>query len=62
VPFAVWSAAHNLDSFEKALWATVSGLGDLDTTCAMVGSIVALAVGREGIPEPWIEAREPLDR
>jgi ADP-ribosylglycohydrolase len=60
VPFAVWCAARCLHSFEEALWATVSGLGDRDTTCAMVGSIAALAVGRGGIPEAWVEAREPL--
>jgi ADP-ribosylglycohydrolase len=61
VPFALWCAARHLDSYEEALWTTVSGLGDRDTTCAIVGSIVALAVGREGIPEAWIRAREPLD-
>jgi ADP-ribosylglycohydrolase len=62
VPFALWCAARHLTSFEEAFWATVSGLGDRDTTCAMVGSIVALAVGREGVPEAWVAAREPLDR
>jgi len=60
VPFALWSAARHLANFEEAMWATVSGLGDRDTTCAIVGSIVALAVGRDGIPEAWIKAREPL--
>jgi hypothetical protein len=43
------------------LWTTVSGLGDRDTTCAMVGGIVALAVGHAGIPRAFVEAREPLD-
>jgi len=60
VPFAVWCAAQNLDNFENALWATVSGLGDRDTTCAMAGGIVALSAGRESIPKSWLEAREPL--
>ena len=60
VPFALWCAARYLDDYEEALWATVSGLGDRDTTCAIVGSIVAMAVGREGIPEAWARAREPL--
>jgi ADP-ribosylglycohydrolase len=60
VPFALWCAARHLDSYEDALWATVSGLGDIDTTCAIVGSIVAMATGRQGIPQAWIEAREPL--
>ena len=48
------------DSYEEALWLTVSGLGDRDTTCAMVGGIVALYTGVKGIPAPWMQAREPL--
>lgn len=59
VPFTIWCAAHFLDSYEEAMWNTVSGLGDRDTTCAIVGGIVAL-VDREGIPEQWLEAREAL--
>jgi ADP-ribosylglycohydrolase len=60
VPFAVWCAARHIDDYKEALWATVSGLGDRDTTCAIVGSIVALAVGPQGIPKAWLKAREPL--
>jgi len=61
VPFALWCAARHLDDFVEALWTTVSGLGDRDTTCAMVGGIVALAVGYDGIPTEFVESREPLD-
>jgi ADP-ribosylglycohydrolase len=61
VPFALWCAARHLDNFEEALWTTLSGLGDRDTTCAIVGGIVALAVGHSGIPREFIEAREPLE-
>ena len=60
MPFAPWCAARHLDSFEDALWSTVSGLGDRDTTCAIVGGVVALAVGREGIPDAFVAAREAL--
>jgi len=60
VPFAIWCAARHLDSFADALWTTVSGLGDRDTTCAMVGSIVALSVGHASMPADWRAAREPL--
>jgi ADP-ribosylglycohydrolase len=60
VPFTLWCAARHLSSFEDAMWNTVSGLGDRDTTCAIVGSIVAMAVGIEGIPAAWRQAREPL--
>jgi len=60
VPFALWCAAHRLDDFASALWTTVEGGGDRDTNCAIVGGIVALRVGREGIPASWRHAREPL--
>ncbi len=60
VPFSVWCAARHLDSYEEALWSTVSGMGDRDTTCAIVGGIVALSAGRESIPVAWLAARERL--
>jgi ADP-ribosylglycohydrolase len=60
VPLALWCAARHLDDFEAALWTTVSALGDRDTTCAMVGGIVALALGPTAIPPAWLAAREPL--
>jgi ADP-ribosylglycohydrolase len=60
VPFTLWCVARHLNDFEAAMWATVSGLGDRDTTCAIVGGIVALYVGYEGIPEDWRQARESL--
>lgn len=60
VPFALWCAAQHLDDYEAALWLTVSGLGDRDTTCAIVGGIVACALGEAGIPSAWLAAREPL--
>lgn len=59
VPFALWCAGERLDSYEEALWLTVSGLGDRDTTCAMVGGIVALS-SRTPIPAAWIDSRETL--
>jgi ADP-ribosylglycohydrolase len=60
VPFALWCAVRHLTRFEEALWATVSGFGDRDTTCAIVGGIVSLAVGWEALPSKWLAAREPL--
>lgn len=57
VPLALWCAAHHLDDFEAAMWTTVSALGDRDTTCAMVGGIVAMSAS---IPAEWRSAREPL--
>ena len=61
VPFALWCAARHLDDFEEAMWTTVSGLGDRDTTCAITGGVVALSAGRASIPAAWLAAREPLD-
>jgi ADP-ribosylglycohydrolase len=60
VPFALWAAASHLHNYEDALWTTVSGLGDRDTTCAIVGGIVAMSSGVESIPPSWIQAREPI--
>jgi ADP-ribosylglycohydrolase len=60
VPFVLWCAGQCLSSYEEALWLTASGLGDIDTTCAMVGGIVASYTGVEGIPAAWLACREPL--
>lgn len=60
VAFTVWCAAHFLKDYEAAMWYTVSGLGDRDTTCAIVGGIVACHVGRDGLPVEWLARREPL--
>ena len=58
VPFCLWCAAHHLDDFERALWTTAKGFGDVDTTCAIVGGIVALSA--KEIPDLWLKRREPL--
>lgn len=60
VPFVLWCAGQYLDNYEKAIRQTISAGGDIDTTSAMVGGIVALYTGSEGIPPEWIKAREPL--
>ena len=60
IPFALWCAAQHLDNYEEALWLTLAGLGDRDTTCAIVGGIVVIYTGVEGIPFEWLQSREPL--
>jgi ADP-ribosylglycohydrolase len=60
VPFVLWSSAWHLDNYEEALWHTVGGFGDMDTTCAMVGGIVAAYTGLDDIPAGWRGSREPL--
>ena len=75
VPFAVWVAARCLGSYEEALWTACAHPGlelagnalaifaiDRDTVGAIVGGIVASAVGVDGIPLLWREATEPLHR
>jgi ADP-ribosylglycohydrolase len=42
------------------MWDTVSILGDRDTTCAIVGGILALRTGRDLIPADWLAATETL--
>ena len=58
VPYALWSAARRLDDYVEAIVDTVAGDGDCDTTCAIVGGIVSLYVGVDGIPAAWRAARE----
>lgn len=59
VPFAIWCTARHLGDYEEALWNTVSGLGDRDTTCAIVGGITVLHT-TAGIPAEWLKLREPM--
>jgi ADP-ribosylglycohydrolase len=59
VPFTLWAAARHADDFERAFWATARAGGDVDTTCAIVGGIVAARPG--GAPPPtWTVRTEPL--
>ena len=60
VPFVIWCAARHLDDFRDAMRSAADAGGDSDTICAMVGGIVALAVGRAGIPAEWLDAREAM--
>lgn len=60
VPFCLWVAANHLADYRTALVRTARGGGDIDTNCAIVGGIVALAVGREGVPPEWLAGREEL--
>ena len=60
VPYAIWCAARHLDDLAEALWTTAGPGGDIDTTCAIVGGIVAARTGPGGVPAEWLDAREPL--
>ncbi|MEU8813154.1 ADP-ribosylglycohydrolase family protein [Actinoplanes sp. NPDC048796] len=60
VPFAVWVAEKFLDDYPAAIGACATAGGDVDTTCAIAGGIVAAYTGLDGIPPSWLSAREPL--
>jgi ADP-ribosylglycohydrolase len=60
VPFCLWCAARHVGDYTAALWTTATGLGDRDTTCAIVGGIVSLSAGCGAIPIQWLNAREPI--
>lgn len=59
VPFALWSAARSLGDYERAFWTTAQVGGDVDTTCAIVGGVIAS--GKAGAPPAeWVERTESL--
>jgi len=68
VPFVLWSASRRTARLDEALWQTVAGLGDRDTTCAMVGGIFGAGIdpsaGEDaadaGVPPEWLRRREAL--
>ncbi|MFI9050216.1 ADP-ribosylglycohydrolase family protein [Streptomyces sp. NPDC053427] len=60
VPYALWCAARHPEDLTAALWATAAGLGDVDTTCAIAGGVVAARTGTGALPEEWARRREPL--
>ncbi|WP_031127837.1 ADP-ribosylglycohydrolase family protein [Streptomyces sp. NRRL WC-3719] len=59
VPFALWSAARSLGDYERAFWTTARAGGDVDTTCAIVGGVVA-ATPAGAPPADWLARTEEL--
>lgn len=62
VPFCLWMAGRHKDSFDATILETVSVGGDMDTTAAIVGGIIASGMTLEDLPVDWREAREPLPK
>ncbi|MEH0841521.1 ADP-ribosylglycohydrolase family protein [Micromonospora sp. CPCC 205711] len=63
VGFTLWVAATRLDDYPTAIQACVEAGGDVDTTAAIVGAVVAgyTGVGTPGgVPDGWLAARERL--
>ncbi|MFH8489782.1 ADP-ribosylglycohydrolase family protein [Streptomyces longisporoflavus] len=59
VPFALWSAARGLGDFERTFWTTAQVGGDMDTTCAIAGGVVASGEGGAP-PGEWLTQTEAL--
>ncbi|MFI7022000.1 ADP-ribosylglycohydrolase family protein [Micromonospora sp. NPDC049900] len=63
VAFTLWVAAVHLTDYPAAVRACVEAGGDVDTTAAIAGSVVAAHTGvgtPGGVPTDWLAAREPL--
>jgi ADP-ribosylglycohydrolase len=66
VPLALWVAAVNIHDYPAAITACIEAGGDVDTTAAIVGGIVAAHTGigdrpgTTGVPSAWLTAREAL--
>ncbi|WP_228829786.1 ADP-ribosylglycohydrolase family protein [Nocardia beijingensis] len=67
VPFTMWVAATHLADYPAAIATCIAADGDIDTTSAIVGGIVAAYTGIgtrpdtiAGVPQAWLAAREPL--
>ncbi|WP_327151900.1 ADP-ribosylglycohydrolase family protein [Nocardia sp. NBC_01329] len=63
VPFTIWAAATHLGDYPAAVATCIEADGDIDTTGAIVGGIVAAHTGDRpgtGVPQWWLAAREPL--
>ncbi|WP_031010826.1 ADP-ribosylglycohydrolase family protein [Streptomyces sp. NRRL F-5727] len=59
VPFALWSAARGLGDFETTFWTTAQVGGDVDTTCAIAGGVVASSAAGAP-PADWLDRTEAL--
>ncbi len=59
VPFALWSAARGLGDFATTFWTTAQVGGDVDTTCAIAGGVVASAAAGAP-PAAWADRTEAL--
>ncbi|MER7132888.1 ADP-ribosylglycohydrolase family protein [Streptosporangium saharense] len=60
VPFTLWVTARERHDFEAAMWTTATAGGDIDTTCAIVGGIVASSGAAGFLPPEWRSRCEPL--
>lgn len=55
VPVAIHAWLSHPNDFRESVTTIIRCGGDADTTAAIVGGIVGAGVGREGIPDEWID-------
>ena len=60
IPFCLWGIGSFVTDYRRAVWETIRVGGDIDTNAAIVGGVVCLATGSEGIPAEWMVRREEL--
>ncbi|MEV6067666.1 ADP-ribosylglycohydrolase family protein [Nocardia sp. NPDC052001] len=60
VPFCLWVVAQHGDSFEQACWTAAAAGGDIDTTCAIIGGVLAARSVSNIPPLHWLSRCEPL--
>ncbi|HSI32528.1 MAG TPA: ADP-ribosylglycohydrolase family protein [Tepidisphaeraceae bacterium] len=56
VPFALYCFMRHPDSYADVIRAAVFAGGDTDTIACMAGAISGAFLGREAIPQEWVEA------
>ncbi|MFC3962152.1 ADP-ribosylglycohydrolase family protein [Nocardia jiangsuensis] len=57
VPYCLWLAARYRNRLTEAWWTAAAAGGDVDTTCAIVGGVLA---ADPGLPAEWSARTEPL--
>lgn len=55
VPFAIYCALWNKNSFENAIHDAIFAGGDTDTIACMTGAISGALLGESSIPQRWID-------
>ncbi len=62
VPVAMHACLSHPRDFRSAVMSVIECGGDTDTCAAIVGGVVGAGVGREGIPEEWIDGLKEWPR
>jgi hypothetical protein len=60
IPLCLWIIIRHHKDVGEAMWTSVEAVGDRDTTCAIIGGIMALLQPACGLPVAWIELRAAL--